>query len=143
MHIEKSWEGGFVFGDNGMQAVAIGKQKEVMKAINMMRDSLASLGRVWLWGVEESFRWAMQKQAMDMYAYFRVFFEFVAEYDELLPLVQIDGEFDAAFFAQRAEAERVRSRLVQEDHSAVRLALLQIPRLAFRIIRLPPADFPD
>ena len=110
-----------------MQAASMGAQDETMQALNMLRDALASLRRVWVWGVTTDFRWAMQRQAKDMYAYLRSFTEFAPEPTLFASELQADEPtgYAADYVKKRAEVRRVQEAFARGGLSAAqRLALL-------------------
>ena len=97
---------------------------ETAIALNMARDSLSALWRIWIFGVTEDFRYYIQKNARDFYSYIRLFFTFTSEDTNTVNPVAMEKPYTVDFEGDKEAVKKTLSRLETETNAQWRHLLI-------------------
>ena len=111
---------------------------ETAIALNMARDSLSALERIWIFGVTEDFRYYIQKNARDFYSYTRLFFTFTDEDTGATNPSEAEQTYAVDFEGDREAVKKALSRLetevnAQQRHLLINTVLSKYPGLGLEV----------
>ena len=122
-----------------MQVIDLNAPKTLLNGLNMLRDSLSALGRVWIFGVIESFRYLMEREAFDFYMYIQSTAAFMEETGQI-PLSTQNKTLGNEISYYRVALNLTRQRLRNERQKTVRQTILASLLRASIESGIPPDD---